>query len=150
MVEQLPLNERQHWMATLARATVAEIEQHLVGCEQLPGYLRVRGPELGLIMVRGQTGGGGAPFNVGEMTVCRCTVLTDDGFTGHSYVAGRDIRQAEIAALLDGVLQDPRREDLKIEVIAALAAQQAKHKAVVAARAAATRVQFFTMATMRT
>jgi alpha-D-ribose 1-methylphosphonate 5-triphosphate synthase subunit PhnG len=143
------VNERQSWMATLARASTIEIEQHLAKCSPLPVYTRIRGPELGLIMVRGQTGGRGAPFNIGEMTVCRCTVLTVDGFTGHAYVAGLDIRQAEVAALLDGVLQDPRRGDLKVKVVGALAAQQAEYKARLAVKAAATRVQFFAMATMR-
>jgi alpha-D-ribose 1-methylphosphonate 5-triphosphate synthase subunit PhnG len=133
------VNERQSWMATLARASTIEIEQHLAKCSPLPVYTRIRGPELGLIMVRGQTGGRGAPFNIGEMTVCRCTVLTVDGFTGHAYVA----------ALLDGVLQDPRRGDLKVKVVGALAAQQAEYKARLAVKAAATRVQFFAMATMR-
>ncbi len=58
-------------------------------------------------MVRGRTGGGGAAFNLGEMTVTRCTVRTDAGFVGHAYVAGRDERQAEMAALADALLQDP-------------------------------------------
>ena len=35
-------------------------------------------------------GGGGAAFNLGEMTVTRCTVRTETGFVGHAYVAGRE------------------------------------------------------------
>ena len=58
-------------------------------------------------MVRGRAGGGGAPFNLGEMTVTRCTVRTDSGQVGHAYVAGRDARQAELAAVFDALLQDP-------------------------------------------
>ena len=58
-------------------------------------------------MVRGRAGGGGAPFNLGEMTATRCTVRTDGGFVGHAYVAGRDERLAELAALVDALLQDP-------------------------------------------
>ncbi len=70
----------------------------------------LRGPEAGLVMVRGRTGGGGAPFNLGEMTTTRCTVRTDAGFVGHAYVAGRDERLAEVAALADALLQDPERQ----------------------------------------
>ena len=44
-------------------------------------------------MMRGRAGGGGAPFNLGEMTVTRCTVRTAGGQVGHAYVAGRDGRQ---------------------------------------------------------
>ena len=60
-------------------------------------------------MARGRPGGDGAPFNLGEMTVTRCTVRLEDGTVGHAYVAGRDMRQAELAAVLDAVLQGPAR-----------------------------------------
>ena len=74
-------------------------------------YRVLRGPEAGLVMVRGRAGGGGAPFNLGEMTATRCTVRTEAGFVGHAYVAGRNERQAELAALADALLQDPAAAD---------------------------------------
>ena len=46
----------------LARSTAAELEALLSQGDALPHYTRLRGPELGLVMVRGRTGGGGAPF----------------------------------------------------------------------------------------
>lgn len=140
--------ERQRWMAVLARASTAELHELLARCAPLPRYTMLRGPELGLVMVRGRTGGGGAPFNAGEMTVARCAVRTDSGAVGHAYCAGRDLRQAELAAVLDGALQDGR-QDLLHGVVTPLAERQAAQRAAVAAKAAATRVQFFTMATMR-
>lgn len=140
---------RQRWMAVLARAGADEISALLP--ETVPGYRRLRGPEAGLVMLRGRAGGAGAPFNVGEMSVTRCTVRTDDGLTGHAYVAGRDGRQAELAALLDALLQDPTRHDvLQAAVIAPLADAQRQRRDRTARKAAATRVDFFTMATMRT
>ena len=145
----MPSMDRQRWMAVLARGTAVEIMPLLESCARLPSYTRLRGPELGLAMVRGRTGGGGAPFNMGEMTVCRCAVRTEAGLTGHAYVAGRDLRQAELAAVLDGALQDPARADLMEAVITPLAQRQADRRAETQAKAAATRVQFFTMATMR-
>ncbi len=144
-----PPSERQRWMAILARASAAEIEGLLSRCAPLPAYTRLRGPELGLIMVRGRTGGAGDPFNMGEMTVARCAVRTEGGATGHAYVAGRDLRQAELAAVIDGALQDGERLDLRTELVDRLAARQRVAREDVAAKAAATRVQFFTMATMR-
>ena len=144
-----PTTPRQRWMAVLARAKAAELEALLPS--SLPAYRRLRGPEAGLVMVRGRTGGTGAPFNLGEMSVTRCTVRTDDGQTGHAYVPGRDERQAELAALLDALLQDPARHDaLRNTVIAPLADAQQRRRESVARKAAATRVDFFTMATMRT
>jgi len=141
---------RQHWMAVLARAGAAEITACLADCPNLPTHRRLRGPEAGLIMVQGRQGGGGSAFNLGEMTVTRCTVRTECGFTGHAYVTGRDGKQAELAAILDALLQDPARNaGLTRLVIDPLAAAQRERRETTARRAAATKVQFFTLATMR-
>jgi alpha-D-ribose 1-methylphosphonate 5-triphosphate synthase subunit PhnG len=116
----------------------------------VPEYQVLRGPEAGLVMVRGRTGGGGAPFNLGEMTTTRCSVRTDAGFVGHAYVAGRNERVAELAAVADAMLQDPAyRERLLSEVIDRLARSQQAKRDATAAKAAATRVQFFAMRNMR-
>ena len=139
---------RQHWMAVLARATAAELEAASAGL--LPDYARLRGPEIGLVMVRGRAGGAGNPFNLGEATVARCTVRTTAGQVGHAYCLGRDLRQAELAAALDAALQDPVHTlDLDAAVIQPLATAQAARRKTLSRRAAATQVQFFTLATMR-
>jgi alpha-D-ribose 1-methylphosphonate 5-triphosphate synthase subunit PhnG len=137
-------------MAVLARAAAPDIEARLRAAGELPGYQRLRGPETGLVMVRGRMGGGGAAFNLGEMSVTRCTVRTDCGRVGHAYVAGRDSRQAELAALVDAAMQDPaRRPTLQGAVVEPLAAAQEGRRAETAGKAAATRVEFFTMTNMR-
>ncbi len=142
--------ERQQWMAVLARAKPADIEPRLAALPALPRYTLLRGPEVGSVMVRGRAGGAGGAFNLGEMTVARCSVRMAAGQVGHATVAGRDLRQAELAAVLDAALQDPAQRDaLQSAVIAPLAAEQGARRAALAAEAAATRVQFFTMATMR-
>ena len=135
-------------MAVLARAKADEIAE-LLG--EVPPYQRLRGPEAGLVMVRGRAGGGGRAFNLGEMTVTRCSVRTDSGFVGHAYVAGRDERQAELAALVDALLQDPRERSTRLAaIIEPLAAAQQTRRAATAGKAAATRVEFFAMRNMRT
>ncbi|MCC6717687.1 MAG: phosphonate C-P lyase system protein PhnG [Acetobacteraceae bacterium] len=142
---------RQRWMAVLARAGAARLTALLAHAPALPACTVLRGPESGLVMLRGRAGGGGAPFNLGEMSVTRCTVRNADGMVGHAYVQGRDTAQARLAAELDAALQDPARHDaLHAAVIARLAAEQQAACDAAAAKAAATRVQFFTMATMRT
>ena len=142
--------DRQRWMAVLARADAATLRRLLGAWGSLPAYTRLRGPEAGLVMVRGRAGGGGAPFNLGEMTVTRCTVRLEDGLVGHAYVAGRDGEQAELAAVADALLQDPARTDgLQAQVIAPIADAQAQARRDRAEKAAATRVQFFSMRTMR-
>ncbi|HWA80653.1 MAG TPA: phosphonate C-P lyase system protein PhnG [Acetobacteraceae bacterium] len=145
-----PNAKRRHWMAVLARASAAEIEALLAGMEPLRPHVRLRGPEIGLVMARGRAGGGGAPFNLGEMTVTRCTVRDAEGRIGHAYIIGRDPRHAELAAMLDAAMQDDAQHDrLERMIIAPLAAAQAETRAAWARKTAATRVQFFTMANMR-
>jgi alpha-D-ribose 1-methylphosphonate 5-triphosphate synthase subunit PhnG len=142
-----PNAARRRWMAVLARADIDELGDRLGA---LPPYRVLRGPEAGLVMVRGRTGGGGGPFNLGEMTTTRCTVRTETGFVGHAYVAGRNERLAQLAALADALLQDPMQQDRLLEdVIEPLAATQQARRDTVAAKAAATRVQFFAMRNMR-
>ena len=142
-----PHAARRRWMAVLARSDAAELSERL---GTLPAYRVLRGPEAGLVMVRGRTGGGGAPFNLGEMTATRCTVRTDTGCVGHAYIAGRNERLAELAALTDALLQDPTRQNALLEeVIEPLAAMQQERRDAVSAKAAATRVQFFAMRNMR-
>lgn len=145
-----PNARRRHWMAVLARASAAEIEALLEAVEAPPPHIRLRGPEIGLVMVRGRAGGGGAGFNLGEMTVARCSVRNEEGRVGHAYVAGRDLRHAELAAALDAAMQDEARRDaLEAAIVAPLAAAQERARAANEGKAAATRVQFFTMANMR-
>ncbi len=141
---------RRRWMSVLARAGADSIDAQLAGCGTLPAHTVIRGPEAGLVMVRGRTGGGAAPFNLGEMTVTRCTVRLATGPIGHAYVAGRDVRQAERAALVDGLMQDPDWADIvAARVIAPLEQAQADARTQRAGKAAATRVQFFAMQTTR-
>lgn len=149
--QAVPTEARRRWMAILARAGANEISARLQTCSLASDWRVLRGPESGLVMLRGRTGGGGGPFNIGEATVTRCTVRTEAGHIGHAYVLGRDGRQAELAAAVDGLLQDPSlRDALLSAVIAPLAEAQAERRSTVAAKAAATRVQFFAMRTMRT
>jgi alpha-D-ribose 1-methylphosphonate 5-triphosphate synthase subunit PhnG len=80
------------------------------------------------------------------MTVTRCTVELEDGTVGHAYVAGRRGRHAELAAVLDAILQDPRRRaTVQARVLEPLAAIHAERRRTAQARAAATRVDFLTL-----
>jgi alpha-D-ribose 1-methylphosphonate 5-triphosphate synthase subunit PhnG len=140
---------RQAWLGVLARASAAEIEDGLRGLPDLPGFARLRGPEAGMAMVRGRMGGGGDAFNLGEMTMARCSIRDDGGRVGHGYAAGRDLRQVELIARLDAVLQDPGLREVYEPLVRGLATAQADRRAATEAKAAATEVKFFTLATMR-
>jgi alpha-D-ribose 1-methylphosphonate 5-triphosphate synthase subunit PhnG len=144
------IEARRRWMGVLARASLGAIRARLDDAPPLPPHTCLRGPETGLVMVRGRAGGDGAAFNLSEMTVTRCAVTLEDGTVGHAYVAGRDPRQAELAAVLDAALQNASlRPVLDAAVIAPLLEAEAERRGEEARKAAATRVQFFTMANMR-
>ncbi|MDX8518367.1 phosphonate C-P lyase system protein PhnG [Mesorhizobium dulcispinae] len=137
---------RKALMATLAHAAPEEIARLWDG-SGLPSEAELlRGPETGLVTVRGRIGGGGAPFNVGEATVTRATVRLPSGQVGHSYALGRDKNKARLAAIADALWQDPaHREAVETKLVAPLrtALEEAREKRRV--ETAATKVDFFTM-----
>lgn len=133
-------------MAVLARADAQAIRA-LAG--ELPAWRRVRGPELGLTMLRGRAGGNGTAFNLGEATVARCTVALPDGTLGHGWRLGRDREAAELAAVLDALLQGAEGAHWQARVVAPLAEAQRQAAAQDARRAAATAVRFATLGAMR-
>ena len=94
---------------------------------------------------RGRTGGTGAPFNMGEMTVTSCAIRLATGEVGHGYVQGRDKAHAERAALVDAMMQTDLADTLRAKVLDPLADAAMTEKATRAAKAAATKVEFFTM-----
>ena len=143
---QAHIRPRQEWLAVLARASLEELEQGWAGLELRPGYSYLRCPEVGLAMVRARMGGNGRRFNLGEMTVTRCTVSLESGLSGTGYVAGRSPRRAELVAILDALLQDDEHNALiKEKLIRPLAAGQARAREEESRRTAATKVDFFTM-----
>ncbi len=141
---------RQNWMTVLARSSAAVLTERLVTAPELPEFVHLRGPEVGLVMLRGRAGGDGAAFNLGEMSVTRCSIRDNAGRIGHAWRAGRDARAAELAARLDAVLQEPALFQLYHDaVVTPLAEAQSALRTQPACKAAATEVQFFTLATMR-
>jgi alpha-D-ribose 1-methylphosphonate 5-triphosphate synthase subunit PhnG len=131
-------------LATLNAAAADDLKLLWNQWEPKPAYQLVRGPETGLVMVRGRTGGGGAPFNLGEATVTRATVRLGSGEIGHAYCLGRDGQKAEIVAVFDALWQ---RDTAMIEaaVLAPLRAAAVAADATLKEETAATKVDFFTM-----
>ena len=137
--------ERQAAMGLLAKASLAELQAAFDALEDRPAVQPVRGPETGLVMVRGRIGGGGAPFNLGEATVSRASIRLEDGTVGHGQTLGTDGTKARLAAIFDALFQQPARRDGVETLLAAIAARIAEEDAEKARQTAATRVDFFTM-----
>lgn len=133
---------RSQWMSVLAKAAPAELAGLM---PELPPHDLLRAPEIGAVMVRGRIGGTGAPFNLGEMTVTRCSVRLAGGEVGHAWVQGRDKAHALRAALTDALMQTDAAGDIARAVLAPLSGRAAQARAARAEKAAATRVEFFTM-----
>lgn len=135
---------RKRALDVLAAAPARALAERWERFGDKPQHQRLRGPETGLVMVRGRIGGGGAPFNLGEATVSRASVRIITGEVGHGYCLGRDLDKAEAIAVIDALRQrEPTRVDA--EIIAPLEALMAGADAKRADETAATRVDFFTM-----
>jgi alpha-D-ribose 1-methylphosphonate 5-triphosphate synthase subunit PhnG len=135
-------------MGVLARAPHAALAAAVDALSPRPEWRRLRGPEVGMTMVRGRMGGDGAAFNLGEMTVARASIRLADGTVGHAFRQGRDLAAAELAAVADALLQGPLHARLMETLVEPQAAAQQAARADAAARAAATRVDFFGMVRM--
>ncbi len=141
---------RPDWMSLLAKAPEGLLGQLWAAAGIEVAHEWLRPPETGAVMVRGRAGGTGAPFNLGEMTVTRCALRLGAGQIGHAYVAGRSHATARIAALCDALMQDnDQAAAVRDGVLAPLAAAAAEARETLAAKAAATRVEFFTLARER-
>jgi alpha-D-ribose 1-methylphosphonate 5-triphosphate synthase subunit PhnG len=138
--------ERRRWMGLLAQARPEDLQARWDSLAGRPSYDVLRPPESGLVMTRGRMGGTGDPFNLGEMTVTRCSVRTETGFLGHAYIAGRNKNHAELAAVCDALLQDPDTSDaVAASVIEPLAEIAEESRREQQAKAASTKVEFFTL-----
>jgi alpha-D-ribose 1-methylphosphonate 5-triphosphate synthase subunit PhnG len=145
-------DERQRCLRVLALASTGELAERWRHWDPAPAVELVRGPEAGIVMVRGRIGGGGDRFNLGEATVARATVrlhgagLRADAI-GTSYVLGTDLEHARLGAIFDALLQDEAQCDRVLgDVIAPLQAAQDERDAVARAEARGTLVDFFTVA----
>jgi alpha-D-ribose 1-methylphosphonate 5-triphosphate synthase subunit PhnG len=137
--------ERQFWMAVLARAEAKALQAYFDEHGGLPVFHVMKPAETGTLMVEGRAGGSGRRFNAGEATVTRCIVRLGEQL-GFSYALGRDKNKAVLAAVLDAALQDPVTHTvIMTQLIAPLAQQQQAAKEESSRKAAATKVEFFTL-----
>lgn len=142
---QISTEHRQHWMNILARTPLAAIETAWATLPEQPEYTFLRQPETGLVMVQARTNGSGSPFSMGEITLTRCAVNIN-GTVGHAYIAGRDKKHAELAAVFDGLLQQAAYNDqLSKSVIEPMEKALTQKQQTKAEHVASTKVDFFTM-----
>lgn len=140
-----PETARKDRMGLMAKSAEGRLPALLDAAMPRPAFSWLRPPEVGSVMVRGRAGGTGAPFNLGEMTVTRCALKLASGEVGHAYVQGRRKADTEAAALVDALMQTDAATALRDTVLAPLETEAADRRAARAGKAAATKVDFFTM-----
>lgn len=135
---------RAAWMRVLSLSTWSDLSSCAADYAATPHEV-MRAPETGLVMLRGRMGSTGAAFNLGEATVTRCAVRLESR-EGHAYVMGRNREHARLAAICDALLQDESHHAAVSEkVIEPLAAKLSAAHVEASTKAAATKVDFFTM-----
>lgn len=139
------LEKRRRGLETLAAAEEALLAEAWSAIKNPPKHTSVRGPETGLVMVRGRIGGAGSPFNLGEASVSRATIRLQTGEIGHGYCLGLSKRKAELIALFDAVSQQDDMTSLVDDLVTHITALHSEEDRVQEEKTAATRVEFFTM-----
>lgn len=143
--------ERGRWLALLAQAPLALLEDKLQPYQSRFEMQWLRSPETGLYMLEGRVGGAGERFNLGEVTVTRA-VLRLNGVdppptVGVAYVLGRGHDQARLVAFADALLQRPAwRTRLERQLLAPIRSVLAERDEALAQAAQMTKVDFFSIA----
>ena len=132
-------------MAVLARAGRPELEALIAALARATGCTVLKPAETGTVMVEGRAGGAGSRFNLGEASVTRCIVRLEGGTLGFSYALGRDKEKARLAAIAEAILQEEAADGPLHTGMHSLAARQAAARDLASRKAAATKVEFFTL-----
>jgi alpha-D-ribose 1-methylphosphonate 5-triphosphate synthase subunit PhnG len=140
-----PNAARKAWLGLLAKAPAPDVARRWAALDLKAPHQVLRAPEIGGVMVRGRAGAIGEAFNLGEMTVTRASIKLGDGTVGHGYVQGRGKDHALQAALIDALMQTDAAERVRTVILTPLEASMTEKKSTRAAKAAATKVDFFTM-----
>ncbi|NOH62227.1 phosphonate C-P lyase system protein PhnG [Vibrio sp. RE88] len=140
------LKERQKWMSVLAQSQFSELKSRWDTLALAPEYAMVRQSEIGLAQVRARMGSTGRQFNVGDATITRAVIKLSSGELGYSYLQGRNKPHAELAAVIDALMQnDQYLEVLNSQLIEPLAALKHERDSQRAQEVASSKVDFFTM-----
>ncbi len=107
------IEDRKNWLSILAKAKTKDLDECWRKVKNLPDYKLLRAPEIGGVMVQGRLGATGDPFNLGEMTVTRCSVQLETGEIGHGYIQGREKEASKKVAVLDAIMQGTRRHEVE-------------------------------------
>tara|TARA_R110002126_G_scaffold196969_5_gene344882 strand:+ start:2233 stop:2688 length:456 start_codon:yes stop_codon:yes gene_type:complete len=140
---------RKEWMSLLAKSSAEKLAERfdkvIEALTETPDFSWLRKPEIGGVMVQGRAGSTGAPFNMGEVTVTRCSLQLSSGEVGHAYVQGRNKKKAEQSALVDAYMQTDRFGFFMAGILEPISNDLDKERTAREAKAGKTKVDFFTL-----
>ncbi|MFK7764021.1 MAG: phosphonate C-P lyase system protein PhnG [Roseobacter sp.] len=136
---------RKSWMSLLSKSTAKELSALWTAFDASPAHQLLRAPEIGSVMVQGRMGATGSGFNLGEVTITRCSVRLHNAVDGHAYVQGRDKDKALQAAFIDALMQTDAAERVQHDILDPLSRRAQTIRKDRAQKAAATKVDFFTL-----
>jgi alpha-D-ribose 1-methylphosphonate 5-triphosphate synthase subunit PhnG len=91
-------------------------------------------------------GSTGRQFNMGDVTITRAVIKLTSGELGYSYLQGRSKPHAELAAVVDALMQNGQQaEVINTQVIEPLAAMKHERDSQRRQEVASSKVDFFTM-----
>ncbi len=136
---------REQWLSYLATADENYLISLWDNLNMKIEYNWLREPEIGSIMVQGKAGATGDNFNVGEVTITRCSLNLDKKIHGHGYVQGRNKYKSKIAALCDALMQTEKKKIIKRNIIDKLIKYKNNKRNEILSKTEATKVDFFTL-----
>lgn len=136
---------RQRTIEALAQASLDTLKRFFADLSEQPEFQMVRGPETGLVMIRGRMGGTGSVFNLGEATATRATVRLTTGEVGHAYRLGGDRDAVRLSAVIDALGTKDAFKPQVTRFVKEIEENSSAHEDKQRAETAATRVNFFTM-----
>ena len=139
------IEKRKSWMSLLATSSQSDLLNLWEQKKIKVNYVWLRTPEIGSIMAQGRMGVTGDKFNIGEVTITRCSLKLNCGTIGHSYVQGRSKKKAEISALCDALMQTKMSKEINKNIIIPLEKIKKDNKHKILSKAEATKVDFFTL-----
>jgi alpha-D-ribose 1-methylphosphonate 5-triphosphate synthase subunit PhnG len=126
-------------MSLLAQAPFPNIQHLVQNYGELPHATSLHEPETGLAMLRARTGGTGSQFNLGEITMTRCTLKLSTGEIGHAYLVEDNKKHAEWTALFDALMLTEEAPNVREKLLFPISALLAEQKQKIHAQAEATK-----------
>jgi len=143
--QNITQEERKQWMKELSLAPFDKLSKLWEVFSDKPSYKHLRATESGLVQVRGKLGNTGDRFNMGDVTMTRASVALENGLNGFAYVQGRNKQHADIAAVIDALLQSDLAPAVNELILSPLNQARIERRRTETEQILKTKVDFFTL-----